>query len=60
MNANGSLSLTPIAVDGRQLTSAPCNGDTSIFVRYNQTELMKVSLGFDPWRGMRRKHMEGE
>lgn len=41
-NPNGSLSLTPIAVDGRQLTSQPCNGDVSVYIRYNQSELMKV------------------
>jgi hypothetical protein len=41
-NANGSLSLTPIAVDGRQLMSEPCNGKTGIYTRYNQTELFKV------------------
>lgn len=43
MNANGSLTLTPIAVDGRQLLSEPCNGDNAVYTRYNQTELMKVS-----------------
>ncbi|KAK3697974.1 Reversal of tor2 lethality [Vermiconidia calcicola] len=40
-NANGSLSLTPIEVDGRQLTSEPCNYDSSLYIRYNQTELFK-------------------
>lgn len=42
MNANNSLSLTPIAIDGRQLLSTPCNGDQSIYTRYNQTELFQV------------------
>jgi hypothetical protein len=41
-NANGSLTLTPIAVDGRQLMSEPCNGKTGVYTRYNQTELFKV------------------
>lgn len=42
MNANNSLSLTPIAVDGRQLLSEPCNYKNSIYTRYNQSELLKV------------------
>lgn len=42
MNANGSLSLTPIAVDGRQLLSKPCDYDKGIYTRYNQSELFKV------------------
>ena len=42
MNINGSLSLTPIAVDGRQLTSTPCQYDDSLYIRYNQTEYFEV------------------
>lgn len=42
MNANGSLSLTPISVDGRQLLSKPCDYEKGIYTRYNQTELFKV------------------
>lgn len=42
MNANGSLSLTPIGVDGRQLMSTPCDYDKGIYTRYNQSELFKV------------------
>ncbi|KZF25413.1 hypothetical protein L228DRAFT_244248 [Xylona heveae TC161] len=38
---NGSLILTPIAVDGRQLLSDPCNSGYSTYIRYNQTELFK-------------------
>ncbi|KIW13687.1 hypothetical protein PV08_08878 [Exophiala spinifera] len=38
---NGSLVLTPIGVDGRQLTSSPCSSDTGVYVRYEQAELMK-------------------
>ena len=41
-NANGSLTLTPIGVDGRQLLSDPCNYQNSIFTRYNQSELFKT------------------
>ena len=43
MNANNSLTLTPIAVDGRQLLSTPCDFDNSIYTRYNQSELFYVS-----------------
>ncbi|KAI9706962.1 MAG: Reversal of tor2 lethality [Bogoriella megaspora] len=39
--ANGSLLLTPIDVDGRQLISAPCNGNNAIYTKYNQSELIK-------------------
>ena len=51
-NANGSLSLTPFEVDGRQLLSDPCNYQNSIYTRYNQTELFKVihpSHQASPW-----------
>ena len=43
-NADGSLKLTPIAVDGRQLLSAPCNGKNAVYTRYNQTETIQVGL----------------
>ena len=43
-NANGSLSLTPFGVDGRQLLSDPCNNKNGIYTRYNQSELFKVLL----------------
>lgn len=42
--ANGSLTLSPIAVDGRQLLSNPCSYDSAIYTRYNQTELFLVRL----------------
>ncbi|KAJ9230646.1 hypothetical protein DTO280E4_1042 [Paecilomyces variotii] len=38
---NGSLVLTPFAVDGRQLLSNPCASDLSAYTRYNQSELFK-------------------
>jgi hypothetical protein len=41
-NPDGSLSLTPFAVDGRQLTSNPCKFSNSIYARYNQTENYEV------------------
>lgn len=39
---NGSLTLTPIAVDGRQLLSEPCQKDTGTYTRYNTTEHYEV------------------
>lgn len=39
---NGSLYLEPIRVDGRQLLSDPCSYKTSIYTRYNQSELFQV------------------
>ena len=39
---NGSLSLDPIKVDGRQVYSDPCSYGNSIYTRYNTTELFKV------------------
>jgi len=41
-NADGSLSLSPFSVDGRQLQSNPCAGDNSVYTRYNQSETMEV------------------
>lgn len=46
-NADGSLSLTPIEIDGRQLMSEPCNAEHAIYTRYNQTELFEVSINSD-------------
>lgn len=54
-NADGSLRLNPIAVDGRQITSQPCDGDNSIYLRYNQTENMeKYAVYEDPYHGIPR------
>ncbi|OXV07640.1 hypothetical protein Egran_04596, partial [Elaphomyces granulatus] len=44
--SNGSLVLTPFAVDGRQLLSSPCSGDYSVYSRYNQTEVFRVGVFF--------------
>lgn len=41
-NANGSLSLKPFGVDGRQLLSDPCNNNNAVYTRYNQAGLFKV------------------
>lgn len=43
-NPDGGLTLTPIKDDGRQLLSEPCEGEHSIYTRYNQTEEFEVSI----------------
>ncbi|OWP03466.1 hypothetical protein B2J93_7484 [Marssonina coronariae] len=49
-NTDGSLSLTPFSVDGRQLLSDPCEGDKAIYTRYNQSETMKTyAVYVDPY-----------
>ena len=45
--ANGSLTLTPYGVDGRQLLSDPCNYQNSVYTRYNQTEFFEVHHPYD-------------
>lgn len=42
VNDNGSLTLTPYAIDGRQLFSDPCEYNHGQYTRYNQTEFFKV------------------
>ncbi|KAF2155036.1 ROT1-like protein [Myriangium duriaei CBS 260.36] len=59
-NANGSLTLTPIAVDGRQLMSTPCNSNNAIYTRYNQTELFKTwQVYLDPYHQIQRLDLFG-
>ena len=42
LNTNGTLTLTPIKVDGRQLLSSPCDYEKSIYTRYNVSEIFEV------------------
>lgn len=44
LNTDGSLSLSPFSVDGRQLESAPCAASHATYTRYNQSETMQVCL----------------
>jgi hypothetical protein len=44
LSADGSLTLNPIAVDGRQLLSDPCRKEVGLYTRYNATEHFKVHL----------------
>ncbi|KAL9032378.1 MAG: hypothetical protein Q9214_007996, partial [Letrouitia sp. 1 TL-2023] len=39
--SNGSLILTPFAVDGRQLISDPCTYRNAVYTRYQQQEIFK-------------------
>lgn len=42
VNSSGNLTLTPIALDGRQLTSAPCLAKKAVYAHYNQSETFEV------------------
>lgn len=56
--SNGSLTLTPYGVDGRQLMSDPCNYQNSIYSRYNQSEFMqRYSIYIDPYHQVWRMDM---
>ncbi|EYE98726.1 uncharacterized protein EURHEDRAFT_374781 [Aspergillus ruber CBS 135680] len=58
---NGSLVLTPIAVDGRQLLSDPCKKDIATYTRYNQTEFFKsYAVSTDPYHKVRRLDLYGQ
>ncbi|TKA31381.1 hypothetical protein B0A50_02227 [Salinomyces thailandicus] len=55
MNGTGSLILTPIAVDGRQLLSSPCDYDDGIYTRYNTSEVFeRYSVYTDPYHNVAR------
>lgn len=57
-NADGTLTLTPLAVDGRQLLSEPCNGKNAVYTRYNQSEEFEVScIEIVSTRRRRRAHL---
>ncbi|KAI9830688.1 MAG: Reversal of tor2 lethality [Phylliscum demangeonii] len=57
-SANGSLTLTPFAVDGRQLLSDPCNYPTAIYTRFNQTEhYQRYEVLTDPYHGVARLNL---
>ncbi len=56
--ANGSLVLTPLAIDGRQLMSDPCNFKSSAYSRYNQSEFFqRYSIYVDPYHQVLRMDM---
>ncbi|KAK6531617.1 Reversal of tor2 lethality [Orbilia ellipsospora] len=56
--SNGSLVLFPYASDGRKLWSDPCTSQTSVYTRYNQTELYKSwEIVLDAYRGQYRLNL---
>ncbi|KAL9095254.1 MAG: hypothetical protein Q9165_002510 [Trypethelium subeluteriae] len=56
--ANGSLLLTPISVDGRQLLSEPCNSANAVYTRYNQSEMLKeYQVLTDPYHNIPRLNL---
>lgn len=55
---NGSIVLQPIAVDGRELTSMPCQYENSIYARYYQPELMEeYTLETDKYHNVPRLNL---
>ncbi|KAK5939341.1 Reversal of tor2 lethality [Knufia obscura] len=55
---NGSIVLQPIAVDGRELTSTPCQYDNSVYSRYYQAEMMeKYSIEIDKFHNVPRLNL---
>lgn len=50
---NGTLTLTPFEIDGRQLLSQPCNDSgISMYSRYSQKEVFKAyQVYVDPYHG---------
>ncbi|KAJ5577529.1 uncharacterized protein N7459_006493 [Penicillium hispanicum] len=55
VNADGSLILQPIAVDGRQLLSEPCRQKIGTYTRYNNTEHFKgYSVSLDKYHDLQR------
>ncbi|KAF2763131.1 hypothetical protein EJ05DRAFT_27094 [Pseudovirgaria hyperparasitica] len=52
---NGSLILSPIKVDGRQLYSDPCKYKSAVYTRYNQSELFqRYTVYTDPYHNIPR------
>ncbi|KAL4876666.1 protein rot1 [Aspergillus karnatakaensis] len=50
VSGDGSLHLTPIEVDGRQLLSDPCSSSKALYTRYNQTEkYTSFTVAVDPY-----------
>ncbi|KIW63853.1 hypothetical protein PV04_08825 [Phialophora macrospora] len=58
ISADGSITLTPFGVDGRQLTSAPCSYDNAVYIRYEQPELFKsYQVLTDPFHNVPRLNL---
>ncbi|KAL6710952.1 Reversal of tor2 lethality [Coniothyrium glycines] len=55
---NGSLVLSPIKVDGRQMYSDPCSFKNSIYTRYNASELFeRYEVITDPYHKIPRLNL---
>ncbi|KAK9450232.1 chaperone for protein-folding within the ER, fungal-domain-containing protein [Limtongia smithiae] len=55
---NGSIMMTPISVDGRQLLSEPCVSDESNYTRYSQFEMYsKWEIIVDSYHGQYRLNL---
>lgn len=58
VNADGSIALNPIGVDGRQLMSSPCSYDNAVYTRYDQPETMKsYEVLTDPYHNVPRLNL---
>lgn len=57
-HSNGSLTLWPIEVDGRQLYSDPCKSKHGQYTRYNQSELFnRYEVFIDPYHNIFRLNL---
>lgn len=54
-SVNGSLTLSPYSVDGRQLLSTPCQYESSLYTRYHQPEVFeRYNVYIDPYHNVQR------
>ncbi|KAF3052851.1 Reversal of tor2 lethality [Didymella keratinophila] len=57
-NADGSLKLSPIKVDGRQMYSDPCAYKNSVYTRYNATEqFQRYEVRIDDYHKIKRLNL---
>ncbi|KAK9381395.1 chaperone for protein-folding within the ER, fungal-domain-containing protein [Kockiozyma suomiensis] len=58
LNQNGSISMFPIGVDGRQVLSDPCDSEISTYTRYSQFELYSEwNIVIDEYQGRYRLNL---
>lgn len=52
LTEDGGIDMVPIAVDGRQLISQPCEADLSTYIRFSTNDTMQsYSIAVDDYRG---------
>lgn len=52
LTAEGGIDMVPIAVDGRQLLSQPCEADLSTYIRFSTNDTMQsYEITVDDYRG---------